>query len=61
MVKLQNLINNKSAPNFPKQPFEDVIQSRCSKRLCNIHWKTPVLESLFNKVPFLRACNFIKK
>ena len=24
----------------------DVLQSKC----CNIHWKTPVLESLFNKV-----------
>ena len=25
------------------------------------HWKAPVLESVFNKVTGLRACNFIKK
>ena len=27
----------------------------------NIHRKTPVLKSLFNKVAGLKACNFIKK
>ena len=36
-----------------KQPFEDVLQNRCSSTFCNIHRKTPLLESLFNK--------FIKK
>ena len=30
-------------------------------KFCNIHRKAPVLESLFNKVEGLRACNFIKK
>ena len=40
---------------------------RCSSKqlllkfVCNIHRKTPVLESLFNKIPDLQACNFIKK
>ena len=61
MVKLQNLISRKSVPNFQKQPLADVFQSRCFKKLHNIQRKTPALESLFNKVPFLQACNFIKK
>ena len=56
MVKLQNLIKRKS-----KQPFADGFQSRCSKKLRNIHRKTTALESLFNKVPVLQVCNFIKK
>ena len=41
-----------------KQPFADVYQRRCSKELCNIHRKTPVLESLFNKVPVIQTCYF---
>ena len=51
MVKLQNFISRKSVPPFQRQPFADVLQSRCSKKLSNIHRKTPALESLFNKVP----------
>ena len=31
----------------------------CPEKFCNIHMKTPVLESLFNKVGGL--CSFIKK
>ena len=61
MEKLQNLISRKSVSPFQKQPFADVFQSRCSKKLRNIHMKTPALESLFNKLPFLQAYNFIKK
>ena len=61
MVKIQNLISRKSVPPFQKQTFSHVIQSRCSKKLHNIHKKTPELESLFNKFPVLQACNFIKK
>ena len=36
---------------------------RCSimKAVLNIHRKTPVLESLFDRVVGLQACNFIKK
>ena len=34
---------------------------RCSWKFRNIHRKTPTLESLFNKVAALQACNFIKK
>ena len=41
-----------------KQPFADVFQNRCSFEFCNIHKKTPVLESSFNKVADLTDCNF---
>ena len=60
MVKLQNLISRKSVPPFQKQSFADVLQSRSSKQLHNIHRKTPALESLCNKVSVLQACNLIK-
>ena len=59
--KLQNLISRKSVPTFHEQPFADVLRSRFSLKLCNIRRKTPALESLFNKVPVLQGCSFIKK
>ena len=37
------------------------IKQSLSEKLCSIHKKTPVLESLFNKVASLKAWNFIKK
>ena len=46
--------------NLYKQPFADVLHG-VIKIVCNIPRKTPVLESLFNKVAGLKACNFIKK
>ena len=42
---------------FQKQP-PDVF---CKKLFGIFHAKTPVLESLFNKVLGLKTCNFIKK
>ena len=33
----------------------------CVPKFCNIHRKTPVKESLFDKVAGLKVCNFIKK
>ena len=44
-----------------KQPFAHILQDRCSKKLCKIHRKTPLLESLFKEVAGLKAWNFIKK
>ena len=41
-----------------KQPFADVLQRRCSKKLRNIHRKTPAFESLFNKVPVIQNSYF---
>ena len=37
-----------------KQSFADILQSRCSKKFCKFDRKTPVLESLFNKVAGLK-------
>ena len=31
-------------------PYANVLQNRCYWKFCNIHRKTSVLESLFNKV-----------
>ena len=39
-----------------KQSFADVFENRRSLKFHNIHRKTPVLESLFNKVSCLQAC-----
>ena len=38
-----------------------VLKNFVTENFCNIHSKTPVLESLFNKVAGLKVCNFIKK
>ena len=46
---------------WQKQPFADVLQNRCSIKFHNIHRKTPVLKSPFNKVTGLKACNFVEK
>ena len=35
---------------FKNQSFTKVLQNRCSKKFCNFHRKTPVLESLFGKI-----------
>ena len=37
------------------------LQIKYSLKLCKFHKETPVLESLFNKVPGLNVCNSIKK
>ena len=47
--------------NNQKQPFTYVFQNRCFLKIRNMHRKTPVLESLFNKLAGQKACNFIKK
>ena len=44
-----------------KQPPEVLCKKSCSWKFLNIHSKTLVLESLFNKVAGLKACNFTKK
>ena len=38
-----------------KQPFANVLQNRCSKKFRNIHRKTLVLESPFDKVAGLQV------
>ena len=44
-----------------KQQSTDVLKNRCSEKFGNISRKTLVLESLFNEVALLKACNFVKK
>ena len=41
--------------------YEKHIQNRCSKKYRKIHGKTPMLESLFNKVAGLRPATLLKK
>ena len=47
--------------NRQKQLLEIVCKTRCYLKFCNFRWKKSVLESLFNNVRVLRACNFIKE
>ena len=71
LVEIRQLLNEissfpevlykRSALVFPNQPFIDHLQNRCSRIIHKIDSKKPVLESLFNKVAVLRACNFIKE
>ena len=44
-----------------KQQPEAFCKKRFSKIFRKFHRKTPVLESLFNKVAGLQGCNFIRK
>ena len=59
--KLSQLGIHCSRGSIQKQPFADVFQKRCFLKCCNTQRKTHVLESLFNKVAGLKACNFIEK
>ena len=53
-------------PKFSQLGFPEAVFRRCSSqqvflKILQIHRKTLVLESLFNKFKGLKACNFIKK
>ena len=41
--------------------IDNRIQNRCSKKFSKIHGKTPLLESLFNKVSGLRPAILLKR
>ena len=43
------------------QPFTNVLQNMSFYKRPDINKKMSVLESLFNRVTGLMACNFIKK
>ena len=50
------------SPGFvQKQPPKMFCKKRCSQKYRKFHRKTPVLESLFNNIAGLQACDFIKK
>ena len=44
-----------------KQVFVGVLQNICALKFCRIHRKTPVLESLFDKVAGLHPATLLKK
>ena len=59
---LSSDLKNILTKHFPTmQPFANVLQNRFSYEFFRIRKKISVLESLFNKVTGLIACNFIKK
>ena len=41
--------------------IDNHIQKRCSKKYRKIHWKTPFLESLFNKAAGLKPAILLKR
>ena len=45
---------------WQKQPPELCFKKSCSEKFPNIHTKSPLLESLINKVAGIQASNFIK-
>ena len=47
--------------NIKRKPPEVFYKKAVLKKCISIHRKTPVLESLYNQVTGLHACNFIKK
>ena len=55
LLLMKILANTTSRSNHQRCSLKKVFL-----QICNIHRKTPVLESLFNKVD-LKACGFIKK
>ena len=50
-----------SFKNCQKQPLEVFCRKRSFLKFWKLHWKTSVLESLFNKAAGLKACSLIKK
>ena len=43
-----------------KQPQEIFYKKSCLQKFWSIHWKKPVMESVFNKATCLKTCTFIK-
>ena len=61
-AKFRSDLKNVLTKHFPTmQPFANVIQNRSSYKFRNIRKKISVLESLFNQVTRLMACNFVKQ
>ena len=53
--------DNEGIVIFLEAVTRNVLQKKLLLKYRNIHRKTPVLESLFNEVAVLKACNFIIK
>ena len=56
MLDFQNVFNP-----LQKQPPEVFCKKRCSKKFHKIHKKTPVPESLFNKVAGLKPATLLNR
>ena len=60
-IRHKNTTNETFKNCLQKLSFADVLYNRSSLKCPNIHRKTPLLDSLFNKVAGPQTCNFIKK
>ena len=49
-IEFHSLTHSRSKNLSQKQLFEDVLQNRCFSSFHKFYWKTPLLESIFNKV-----------
>ena len=62
MTKILLPNESQRSPGFVQKQSTEVFRKKgFLKKVRKFPGKTPVLESLFNKVPGLRTCNFIKK
>ena len=58
VIKLDHnvlLVFSEDAFYIKNQWFTDVLKNRCLEKFCKFYRKTPLLESLFNKVAGLQA------
>ena len=60
-LKLYMYHTLKKLSQFQKQPPEVFYRKKCPSKFLNIHRKTPVQGSAFNRVIAFKTCNFIKK
>ena len=58
---LCNVVSALFGQHWQKQPFADVLKNNCFEKCLRFHFKTSVVEFLFNTVAGLKAHNFIKK
>ena len=56
----KKILNNYFMKSLWKQLYADFYQNSCSYNFCNIHRKTSVLQSLFNKVARYFPVNIAK-
>ena len=61
MLRLHSTSNEMLQIRHRSNHWRCSVKKRCSLKFCNIHSKTPVLESLFNKVAGLRPSTLLKR
>ena len=55
----KTLLHQRCSRSRKKHLLPDVLQSSCSWKFCKTHRKTPVLESLFNKVAGIKRVHHV--